>query len=201
MLMLSPSFWWSPQKYPFLPRNTDAWIMWVRAICRSAFSCYHDNATYSMEQWWCGVGTLSETLGVFMGHNGLLHYSYEHAVMIMWQCRCDRNIEPDVGNIIISVTWKKKLAEVINFRNVWMCCMLLFLCHVWNYRGTSLDVTKRVHSSCCSSGSQLPASHHGGQGSIPVQVMWDLCGQSGTGAGFLRVLWFPLPILIPPTGS
>jgi hypothetical protein len=24
-------------------------------------------------------------------------------------------------------------------------------------------------------------------------------GQSGTGAGFLRVLWFPLPILIPPT--
>jgi hypothetical protein len=25
------------------------------------------------------------------------------------------------------------------------------------------------------------------------------CGQSGTGAGFLRVLRFPLPILIPPT--
>jgi hypothetical protein len=24
-------------------------------------------------------------------------------------------------------------------------------------------------------------------------------GQSGTGAGFLRVLQFPLPILIPPT--
>jgi hypothetical protein len=24
-------------------------------------------------------------------------------------------------------------------------------------------------------------------------------GQSGTGAGFLRVLWFPLPILIPLT--
>jgi hypothetical protein len=24
-------------------------------------------------------------------------------------------------------------------------------------------------------------------------------GQSGTGAGFFRVLWFPLPILIPPT--
>jgi hypothetical protein len=28
--------------------------------------------------------------------------------------------------------------------------------------------------------------------------MWDLCGQSGAGAGFLRVLWFPLPIFIPP---
>jgi hypothetical protein len=26
-------------------------------------------------------------------------------------------------------------------------------------------------------------------------------GQSGTGAGFLRVLRFPLPILIPPTGA
>jgi hypothetical protein len=23
-------------------------------------------------------------------------------------------------------------------------------------------------------------------------------GQSGTGAGFLRILWFPLPIIIPP---
>jgi hypothetical protein len=28
----------------------------------------------------------------------------------------------------------------------------------------------------------------------------EICGgQSGTGAGFLRVLRFPLPILIPPT--
>jgi hypothetical protein len=28
----------------------------------------------------------------------------------------------------------------------------------------------------------------------------EICGgQSGTGAGFLRVLQFPLPILIPPT--
>jgi hypothetical protein len=25
--------------------------------------------------------------------------------------------------------------------------------------------------------------------------------QCGTGAGFLRVLWFPLPILIPPTAA
>jgi hypothetical protein len=28
---------------------------------------------------------------------------------------------------------------------------------------------------------------------------WGICGrQSGAGAGFLRVLWFPLPIFIPP---
>jgi hypothetical protein len=28
-----------------------------------------------------------------------------------------------------------------------------------------------------------------------------LPGQNGTGAGFLRALWFPLPILIPPTAT
>jgi hypothetical protein len=36
-----------------------------------------------------------------------------------------------------------------------------------------------------------------------VQAQFRLCeicdGQSGTGAGFLRALQFPLPILIPPT--
>jgi hypothetical protein len=42
------------------------------------------------------------------------------------------------------------------------------------------------------------ASHRGGPGSIPGLVKWDLCGgQSGAGAGFLRVLRFPLPIFIP----
>jgi hypothetical protein len=38
-----------------------------------------------------------------------------------------------------------------------------------------------------------------------VRARFRLCGicgrQSGTGAGFLRVLQFPLPILIPPTAS
>jgi hypothetical protein len=37
-----------------------------------------------------------------------------------------------------------------------------------------------------------------------VRAQVSLCGiysgQSGTEVGFLRVLWFPLPILIPPTG-
>jgi hypothetical protein len=28
--------------------------------------------------------------------------------------------------------------------------------------------------------------------------MWDVCGQNGIGAAFLRVLRFPLPIRIPP---
>jgi hypothetical protein len=31
-----------------------------------------------------------------------------------------------------------------------------------------------------------------------VRTCWIYVGQSGTGAGFLRVLWFPLPIFIPP---
>jgi hypothetical protein len=30
------------------------------------------------------------------------------------------------------------------------------------------------------------------------EVMWDLWWKNGTWAGFLQVLWFPLPILIPP---
>jgi hypothetical protein len=45
---------------------------------------------------------------------------------------------------------------------------------------------------------------------LPTAAAWvrarirscGICGeQSGTGAGFLRVLWFPLPIRIPPIAS
>jgi hypothetical protein len=38
----------------------------------------------------------------------------------------------------------------------------------------------------------MPASHRGGPGSSPGQVMWDCGTQSCTGARFLRVLRFPL---------
>jgi hypothetical protein len=35
---------------------------------------------------------------------------------------------------------------------------------------------------------------------VRVRAAFGICGgQNGTGAGFLRVLRFPLPILIPPT--
>jgi hypothetical protein len=34
---------------------------------------------------------------------------------------------------------------------------------------------------------------------VRIRAPCEVCdGQSGTGAGFLRVLWFPLPIIIPP---
>jgi hypothetical protein len=34
---------------------------------------------------------------------------------------------------------------------------------------------------------------------VLVRAACGVCGgQSGTWAGFLRVLWFPLPIVIPP---
>jgi hypothetical protein len=36
---------------------------------------------------------------------------------------------------------------------------------------------------------------------VRAQVMWDLWWKSGTGAGFLHVLGFPLTILIPLTAS
>jgi hypothetical protein len=49
-----------------------------------------------------------------------------------------------------------------------------------------------------SSGGQSPASHRGGQGSNPSLVIWNfVMDKSGAGAGFLRELWFPLPIYIP----
>jgi hypothetical protein len=45
----------------------------------------------------------------------------------------------------------------------------------------------------------VAASHCGSTGSVPVRSC-GICGvQSGTGVGFLCVLRFPLPILIPPT--
>jgi hypothetical protein len=43
------------------------------------------------------------------------------------------------------------------------------------------------------------ASHRGGPGFQPGSSHVRFCGgQSGAGAGFLRVLRFPLPIFIPP---
>jgi hypothetical protein len=46
--------------------------------------------------------------------------------------------------------------------------------------------------------SEYPASHRGGSGSNPGMVMWDfVMDKSGSGAGFLRELRFPLPIYIP----
>jgi hypothetical protein len=49
-----------------------------------------------------------------------------------------------------------------------------------------------------SSGGQSPASHRGGPGTNPGLVMWDfVMDKSDAGAGFLRELWFPLPIYIP----
>jgi hypothetical protein len=34
---------------------------------------------------------------------------------------------------------------------------------------------------------------------VRVQAVCGVCGgQCGTGAGFIRVLWFPLPVVIPP---
>jgi hypothetical protein len=51
-----------------------------------------------------------------------------------------------------------------------------------------------------SSGGLSPASHRGVPGSSQCQVMWICGGQSGTGAGFLRVLRFPLPS-IPSTAQ
>jgi hypothetical protein len=52
---------------------------------------------------------------------------------------------------------------------------------------------------CHSSGSWSPASHRGGLGSSPGQVMWDLWWTKWGWAGFLWVLRFPLQMLIPPT--
>jgi hypothetical protein len=47
--------------------------------------------------------------------------------------------------------------------------------------------------------SHPPASHRGGPGSRPVQIKRGrICGgQSGTGAGYLRVLQFPCPSFTP----
>jgi hypothetical protein len=54
-------------------------------------------------------------------------------------------------------------------------------------------------SGPAGSGGQSTVSQRGRPRSNPDQVMWNLRWTNGTGAGFLRVLRFLLPILIPPT--
>jgi hypothetical protein len=56
------------------------------------------------------------------------------------------------------------------------------------------QLSNRARRWCHSSGGQFPAQRPGFD---PRSC--EICGgQNGTGAGFLRVLRFPLPILIPP---
>jgi hypothetical protein len=61
--------------------------------------------------------------------------------------------------------------------------------------GIALTVYTR---SCHSSSGQSLASHRGGLGSCPVRAYGICGGQSGTEAGFLGALLFPLPVIIPP---
>jgi hypothetical protein len=61
--------------------------------------------------------------------------------------------------------------------------------------GPSSNLRNRL---CHSSSGQLLASHRGSPGSRPVRLCGICGGQSGTAAGFLRVLRCPLPIIIPP---
>jgi hypothetical protein len=63
-----------------------------------------------------------------------------------------------------------------------------------------------VRGSIVGSGTMLQArrsrvSHRSSPGSSPGQVMYDCGGRSGTGVGFLRVLWLPLPIPTAPHSS
>jgi hypothetical protein len=64
-----------------------------------------------------------------------------------------------------------------------------------NWSAVDNQLTNRPFRS--SSGQSL-VSHRGGPGSRPGRAC-GICGeQSGTGAGFLWVLRFPLPIITPP---
>jgi hypothetical protein len=61
----------------------------------------------------------------------------------------------------------------------------------------AVEFSNFVRPRHSSSGLSV-ASHRGGPGSSPG-VASGICGkQCGAGAGFLRVLRFPLPIFIPP---
>jgi hypothetical protein len=61
------------------------------------------------------------------------------------------------------------------------------------------EVIQFIHWPFRSSGGYSPAYYRGGPGSSPIQDMWDLWRTKLHWGSFLRVLRFPLPILIPPT--
>jgi hypothetical protein len=68
-------------------------------------------------------------------------------------------------------------------------------CHVF-ISFTVLRKWRRIIRQCRSSSGYSLASHRGGPGSLPGRAC-GVCGrQSGIGAGFLRVLRFPMPIII-----
>jgi hypothetical protein len=69
--------------------------------------------------------------------------------------------------------------------------------------GTPWHLTARqvYEGPVMAHGHNSPAADHDGLGSIPGQLMWGSSQQSGTRAGFVRVLWFPLPVVISPAAA
>jgi hypothetical protein len=86
----------------------------------------------------------------------------------------------------------------------------MFQCHFVHHKSRTQSPAAQLELH-----SEKPASNRLSYGPTGIYLMSSavarfraqvrscgICdGQSGTGAGFLRVLRFPLPILIPPTAS
>jgi hypothetical protein len=115
----------------------------------------------------------------------LLSFKYD------WCCKLIDFSSPAVFNVMSSI-W-----ECLNWRTLysrWQHLHALFLLKVSkdkvNCYSKGLAIAQAVSR-------RLPTA----AARVRAQVMSrEICGgQSGTGAGFLRVLRFPLPILIPPT--
>jgi hypothetical protein len=77
--------------------------------------------------------------------------------------------------------------------------------HVTGSRGLSLDVTELFNSLEHGRATAQAVSRWLPTAAARVRALVSSSGiyggQSGSGAGFLRVLRFPLPIFIPPTSS
>jgi hypothetical protein len=95
-----------------------------------------------------------------------------------WKATCWKSLKNDERNILIWIlrTWELKVRGFI----------YLSLKLRWKGRAMAQAVSRRLPTVTARVRAQLMSS--------------GICdGQSGTGAGFLRVLRFPLPIPIPPT--
>jgi hypothetical protein len=128
--------------------------------------------------WWCYDDVMVVLWWCYGGVMMVLWWCYGGVMMVLWWCYEKNDLGPSFSFTDCKASFRptELRKPVFSFYD---------LRHCEFGRAIAQAVSRFV-------------SHRGGPGSSPGLASRICGGQNGAGAGFLRVLRFPLPIFIPP---